>query len=102
FTVADPSAFTNLGVRLLRDDGGVVFLNGTEIFRSNMPTGAVNHLTPAASVVGGIDESNNFYAASVSPTWLVTGTNVVAVEIHQANATSSDISFDLELTAIGN
>ena len=30
---------------------------------------------------------------------LVAGTNVLAVEVHQANATSSDISFDLELVA---
>ena len=35
----------------------------------------------------------------VNPGLLVAGTNVLAVEIHQANATSSDISFNLELAA---
>lgn len=100
FTVTDAASFTNLLVRLLRDDGGVVYLNGAEIFRSNMPAGTVNYLTPAASIVGGIDESNNFYSASVGASTLVTGTNLLAVEIHQANATSSDISFDLELIGL--
>src|SRR4051794_17512669 len=40
FDLADPTGVTNLTVRLLRDDGGVVYLNGIEVFRSNMPTGA--------------------------------------------------------------
>jgi len=29
---------------------------------------------------------------------LVAGTNVIAVEVHQDDATSSDVSFDLSLT----
>src|SRR5215211_7805294 len=37
FVLSDPGAITNLVVSLLRDDGGVVYLNGSEIFRSNMP-----------------------------------------------------------------
>src|SRR6185295_3827599 len=36
FVLTDASLYTNLIVRLLRDDGGVVYLNGTEVFRSNM------------------------------------------------------------------
>lgn len=35
----------------------------------------------------------------MSPALLVAGSNVMAVEIHQANSTSSDIGFDLELLA---
>jgi hypothetical protein len=45
FTVDDPGLITNLSVRLLRDDGGIVYLNGVEVFRSNMPNGPVTHLT---------------------------------------------------------
>jgi len=62
-----------------------------------MPTGTINYLTPAASVVGTVDETT-FYLQPVDPSQLVNGTNVVAVEIHQSGTNSSDIIFDLELS----
>jgi hypothetical protein len=94
FTVPDPASVASLSVRLLRDDGGVVYLNGTEIFRSNMPTGAVDSTTFAAQVAA---EDNVPRASRVNPQLLVPGNNVIAVEVHQVNLTSSDVSFDLEL-----
>jgi hypothetical protein len=95
FNVADASAYLNATVRVLRDDGAVVYVNGTEVFRSNMPGGGVGYQTLASAAI----DDNTFYSASFSPSLLVDGANVVAVEIHQANGTSSDLSFDLELTA---
>ncbi len=80
------------------DDGAVVYLNGTEIFRINMPEGAVDYLTVAAGNVSGSDESRyfieNFKSADLP---FVNGENVIAVEVHQDRSTSSDLSFDLEL-----
>ncbi len=96
FTVEEASAVSNLTLRLLRDDGGVVYLNGIEIHRGNMPTGAVDYLTLAASSISAPAEST-FNLALVDPAALVTGTNVLAVEIHQGATNSADISFDLEL-----
>jgi hypothetical protein len=93
FTVADPSSVASLSVRLLRDDGAVVYLNGTEIFRSNMPTGAVDSTTFAS----GVAEDSVPRAKRISPQRLVAGINLIAVEVHQVNLTSSDVSFDLEL-----
>ncbi|MBA2302296.1 MAG: fibronectin type III domain-containing protein [Acidobacteria bacterium] len=98
FSVADPAAYSGLTLRLLRDDGAVVYVNGIEVYRSNLPAGQVNHGTLALAAVAGTDE-NTFSQASMDPAVLVPGDNVIAVEIHQANGTSSDISFALELTA---
>ncbi|MBY0503203.1 MAG: metallophosphoesterase [Bryobacteraceae bacterium] len=97
FFVSNPAAFGKLLLRLLRDDGAVVYLNGIELHRSNMPTGAVTAQTPAASAVTGADESL-FLSTTFSGASLLSGTNILAVEIHQVNVQSSDISFDLELT----
>jgi len=97
FSVANPSLFSSLNLRLLRDDGAVVYLNGVEVFRSNMPAGPIGYTTLASATIAGADEST-FVAAAISPSLLVAGTNVLAVEIHQSDPTSSDISFDLELT----
>lgn len=97
FVVDDAAAFGELILRLMRDDGAVVYLNGAEVFRSNMPTGAISHLTLTPDIVGDADESR-FYVASVAPGHVRWGTNVLAVEFHQWSRTSSsDISFDLEL-----
>jgi hypothetical protein len=96
FSVANPSLFTGVTLRLMRDDGAVVYLNGVEVWRTNMPTGSVGFLTPASVAIGGADEST-FVQTTISPSLLVTGTNVLAIELHQSGGTSSDISFDLQL-----
>jgi hypothetical protein len=102
FPVADAGTVGSLIFRLLRDDGAVVYLNGVEKFRSNMPmTDPVLYDTLATNTVGGVDETNYFnYATDAGG--LVTGMNVLAVEIHQVNNTSSDVSFDLEMLAVSN
>lgn len=98
FELTDTNGLTNLTVRLLRDDGGVVYLNGVEIFRSNMPQGAIGYRTRASANVSG-SGSTTFYSTNVSPALLLLGRNQLAVEIHQSATNSSDVSFDLELLA---
>ena len=98
FSVANPSAYQSLTLDLRRDDGAVVYLNGAEVFRSNMPSGEITSTTLASVAVGGSDETT-YVVETLSPSSLVAGTNVLAVEIHQANVTSTDISFALELLA---
>jgi len=98
FTTPDPSAFSNLMVRLRRDDGAIVYLNEVEIFRSNMPPGPANASTFAAANAS--DDGSNIFAGPVSLSLLTTGDNQLAVEVHQRSLDSSDVSFDLEL--LGN
>ena len=94
FNATDVARVTNLTVRLIRDDGAVGYLNGTEVFRNNMPTGTV---TSATFATGAVSDESVVQELTVNPTRLVEGANVLAVEMHQANLTSSDLSFDLEL-----
>jgi galactan endo-1,6-beta-galactosidase len=89
--------YTNLTLRLLRDDGAVVYLNGVEIFRSNIRPGLVDYLTAATNALA-LDETSTFYVTNVSPALLLAGPNVLAVEVHQNSATSSDLSFELNLS----
>jgi len=99
FNVANAAAVTDVTLRLKRDDGAVVYVNGVEVVRSNMPSGPITTSTLASSVVAGADEST-FYEFTVPASVLVTGTNVIAVEVHQVSASSSDVSFDLSLASI--
>lgn len=99
FSVAETNGLTNLTLRLLRDDGAVVWLNGVEVFRSNMPTGAITHTTLAASSALALDETTTFYATNAAPARLRAGANLLAVEVHQNATSSSDLSFNVELVA---
>ncbi len=99
FDVSNASQYSRMYLRLLRDDGAVVYLNGVEVVRSNMPGRDIDYLTRASNGLSGTDEYT-FTEFSVDASLLSNGTNVLAVEIHQNSPTSSDISFDLELVGI--
>jgi hypothetical protein len=78
------------------DDGAVIYLNGQELGRANMPAGpfTANSTTPAA--IGPNDEG--FYLRMPVPTQaLRPGRNVLAVEVHQCSPKSHDLFFDLAL-----
>jgi hypothetical protein len=97
FTTVNLNLATNLAVSVQRDDGVVVYLNGTGIFTNNLPANVpIGYLTNALSAIGGVDETT-FYSQAVNSYLLVSGTNVLAAEIHQSSGNSSDIIFDLEL-----
>lgn len=96
FNVDVPASYSSLNLRLLRDDGAVIYLNGSEIHRDNMPGGVVGYLTPAVAAIGGTDEAT-YYSTAINPGYLVPGNNVVAAEVHQSGGGSSDVSFDFEL-----
>ena len=100
FNVTDPATFANLSMWMLRDDGAVVYLNGTEVFRSPsmplVPT-AISFST-FASQQGSAPADNTIDTATLSTSLLVPGTNILAVEVHQYDLPSSDLSFDFSLT----
>ncbi len=98
FNVAGLANTTGLKVSLVRDDGAVVYLNGNEVVRDNLPAkpAVIDSTTTALASVSGADEAK-FFDFTVDPAWLVEGENVIAVEVHQQSDTSSDVSFDLRL-----
>ena len=99
FTVDDPARFLSVTLGLIRDDGAAVYLNGIEIFRSNLPSGTLSTITRASASVGGTDETT-LYEATVDPKGFRTGANVLAVEVHQFAPDSSDIRFALQLSGL--
>jgi hypothetical protein len=100
FSISNKDLMQSLAFNLKCDDGAVVYLNGHEIGRYNLPAGTIDYLTNANNSVGGSDEST-FSTYSTDPAFLVNGTNVIAVEVHQSSGSSSDVSFDLELLGTG-
>jgi hypothetical protein len=101
FVVEDASVVNHLVFRLRRDDGAVIYLNGNEVYRENMPSGTVQSSTTALADISSTEEST-FFSRITPTTGLLTGTNVVAVEVHQFSTNSPDLSFDLEIIALSD
>ena len=98
FEVADPGSVTALLCKVLRDDGMVVWLNGVQVAKDNLPEGDVVNQTLANSAIGGTDETT-YFDYRLDPSALKAGENTLAVEVHQNSSSSSDLSFDLSLQA---
>ncbi len=98
--VANRGQFLALRLRLQKDDGAVVYLNNSEILRSNLPEGSTqNFLTFALEDVSA-PGAPGFQTAYVPVSLLAEGNNVVAVELHQFAPGTPDAWFDLELTGL--
>ena len=78
-----------LACQIKLDDGAVVYVNGSEVFRANMPAGAISFNSLATSAI-----EDSWFSFTIPHSMLVAGSNTIAVEVHQANATSSDLSFN--------
>jgi hypothetical protein len=94
-SVADVNGFL---MEILRDDGAILYLNGVELLRENMPPGPVTYDTFSSTIVGSPDQNTYFQRQSEAAHLLRPGRNVLAAEVHQCNATSSDLYFDFSLT----
>ncbi len=101
FNVTNTGFSGDLTLNLVADDGAVVYINGNEVTRYNMPLGAVNSDTWAINAVSSPSE-NAVQVFSVPASLLNNGTNTIAVEIHQADPGSSDVSFEADLIAVTN
>ena len=93
FNMPSKEGLRVLSCRLIVDDGAIVYLNGIEVFRVNIPSGGVEFDT-RASDLGDEDTQHTF---EVNPDWIHVGSNVLAAEVHQVSGTSSDIRWQLEM-----
>lgn len=96
FTVADATSLEQLAGSILVDDGAVIYLNGVELIRTNMPGGPINYSTFSLQAT----QEGVYIPFSIPKGILKSGDNVLAVEIHQNSATSTDLSFDLTLGTV--
>ena len=81
-------------IGLRRDDGAIVYINGVEVVRDNMPLGAINYQTFSSGIVDGADEKR-YFSHYVPRSAFQDGINRISVEIHNRDGSSSDIGFDM-------
>ena len=95
FQLSQLSSKTDFQITTQFDDGIVLYVNGTEIGRNNMPAGTILHSTLASTYAENNAQSATF---TIPQNLLTEGTNVIAVEVHQNSVTSSDLLLNMKLT----
>ena len=96
--IKDPTAFTAVLADLIRDDGAVVYVNGVEVGRDNMPAGVVTNSTKAPVAITDRTQEKTPVTFTIPASVFRPGANTIAVEIHGNDRYTGDLSFDLRLT----
>ncbi|MFT5105048.1 MAG: putative Zn-dependent protease [Pseudoalteromonas tetraodonis] len=77
-------------------DGAIVYWNGEEIHRRNMPAGDIDPTTTATKTATGTESATFLIPAAKANR----GTNLLAIAVHRHKADGKILCFDLDLTAI--
>lgn len=96
FDVANPWVDA-IDLDLVVDDGAVVYINGVEVLRHNMPEGPIDNQTRAVNSIWGAAETEVHQYRIPNDGLLHAGENVIAVEVHQKDRSSSDVGFNLTM-----
>jgi lysophospholipase L1-like esterase len=101
FVLPENVTFTNLVLRLQQEHGSVVWLNGQELWRTNLPAGPIAYTNLALVKPANLDSPFLFNPVPVDASRLLPGTNVLAVELHLLATNGAAIGFDMELIGTG-
>lgn len=98
FELVNPQQYDSFVFNVRRDDGIIIYLNGTRIYIDNMPNSGVNYLTPALGNC--IDDGDSIYTFVIPSSDFINGTNILAIEVHNRNAADSDLTFELSMESV--
>ena len=96
-SIPDISPYTSFRISVKRDDGVIIYVNGTAVVQSNLSTTNLTYTTFAPSLG---DNGVTAQVYTINTSAFGNGSNTIAAEVHQANATSSDIAFDMQLEGL--
>ncbi|TZF96076.1 hypothetical protein FW781_11620 [Chryseobacterium panacisoli] len=99
-TIPDVNALPqSVILSMIHDDGAVVYINGTEVLRTMLlpQSGTITYTTGTSEFLPTAQE-NNFFNYNIPSSYFNTGDNVIAIEVHNQNASSSDVSFDCKIS----
>ncbi|MDB4434061.1 lamin tail domain-containing protein [Akkermansiaceae bacterium] len=98
FNVTGASDYVSLNFSSIQDDGIIVYLNGREIYRHNIDPGTIefSHYANASDNEGTVIGIEHTLAAGQ----IQEGVNIIAVELHNRSAGSSDMGLEMKLDAL--
>ena len=99
FVVPDVTKVGSSTLTFVADDGVVVYVNGVEVSRVNMPAGTITNNTYATAAPGSTAANNTPTVINIPATALKNGTNVIAAETHVNYRTTPNALFRASLTS---
>lgn len=99
--INNPKDYVVFEMKIKRDDGILIHINGREVFRNNMPFGRITGTTFSLERIEPADETK-ILSKMVIPKTFKTGKHNIDVSIHQYDLRSSDCIFSLELVGYKN
>ena len=100
FVVADSNAYSGFNLSLQADDGAAVFLNGKELLRLNLAEKGNVSFKKVALSAQQFPAERAWYSANIFQPLVVNGTNIFAVEVHQAKTNGADMRFDFRFNGL--
>ncbi len=97
FQISNPNDFVLYQINIEKDDGIVLYLNGKEIFRKDMPIGKIHHDTKASGLIVSGQSEAFLHTIYITPEDLHRGENIISASVHQGTEKSEDLIFNLEL-----
>lgn len=98
--ISSLSGFQTIKFNAFRDDGIIVYVNGSEVYRNSVQAGTINYNTTLSSSASDDGETLQTQTVTLAASLLVVGNNTIAVEVHQQNGSSSDVTFNMEILGV--
>ncbi|MFV0426430.1 MAG: fibronectin type III domain-containing protein [Beutenbergiaceae bacterium] len=100
FTVEDPALLSDLRLTTRADDGIAIYINGTEVNRTNLPTGTLRPGTYATLAPSTNRALNNPITIPIDPNLLQPGRNVITASTHLNYRNTYSTSFSAQLSGL--
>lgn len=97
FRIKDPFKFLLYRLNIQKDDGVVIYLNGREIVRIDMPDGTINHNSLARGLIVLGKMESYVHKLILTPDDFIPGINIISASVHKARVNSVDCIFNLEI-----
>lgn len=97
-----PVQLESLMLRVLREHGVVVYLNGVSVLQDNLPAGTPTYTTTAIRNLTSFVDKHTLVTKNLDPKSLLLSANAIAAEVHLASPDNLTLSFDLQLAGIGD
>lgn len=91
--VIDPDIISSFTLKIIGHDGMVIYLNGREFSRINLPGGPMTYMSRALQSLH-VNQPLSMFSESG---WVRAGTNSIAIEVHTASASTPSTLFDASL-----
>lgn len=94
--ITNPSQYATITLTAKYDDGAVVYVNGVEVARMNMPSGTLVYGTNPS---GNRNYTDGDFVLDIPSSSFANGNNQVAVALYQGTSNTVDFYFDMKLDA---